>query len=155
MQRVGKHGLSINIPIQFFHVDMDNIFVYGMLLFEDEEPAHGIETKRYLKSVRPAWVEGNLYVVEGFPFLVLGGENRVKGKILEFNEIGYILDKYDVIEGANQPNPFFERVIVKAHLEDDTTDKAYCYVGGKSLRECFAKEKYLIESGDWLDASPD
>ncbi|MFO8109249.1 MAG: gamma-glutamylcyclotransferase family protein [Thermoplasmata archaeon] len=133
---------------------MDNIFVYGMLLFEDEEPIHGIDTKRFIVKVQPAWVRGNLYVVEGFPFLVPGGKNKVKGKLLMLKDTEEILERYDVIEGANQTDPFFERVEVQVYLENGSKEKAYCYVGGKNLRECFAKEKYILESGDWLDANP-
>ncbi len=133
---------------------MDNLFVYGMLLFEDEDPSHGIDTKRHIDKTKRGWVEGRLYVVEGFPFLVPEGEHKVKGKLLKCNDIDTLLQKYDVIEGANQPDPFFEREVVTVNLENGDEEKAYCYVGGRSLRDCFAKERYLVETGDWLDTNP-
>ncbi len=133
---------------------MENLFVYGMLLFENEEPSHGINTEKYILDVESAWIKGDLYVVEGFPFLVLGGENKVKGKLLKCKDIDVLLARYDIIEGANQPDPFFEREVIQVNLEDGGKEKAYCYVGGRSLCECFAKDEYLVESGNWLDASP-
>ncbi len=132
---------------------MRNLFVYGMLLFEDEEPTHGINAKKYIKKSEPAQTRGKLYVVEGFPFLVPEKEGRVKGKLFTCQDIDTLLSKYDVIEGANQPNPFFERKVIEVELEDGSTEEAYCYVGGKSLQTCFAKTEYLVESGDWLEAS--
>jgi len=133
---------------------MDNLFVYGMLLFEDEEPSHGIETRRYVLDSHEAWVEGDLFVVEGFPFLVPEGDNKVRGKLLECKEVDTLLQKYDVIQGANQSDPFFERVEVEAILEDGERKKAHCYIGGRNLCECFAKDRYKVDSGDFLDSTP-
>ncbi len=129
---------------------MNNLFAYGTLLFEDEEPSHGINASRYIEETKTASVKGTLYAVEGFPFLVLEGDGRVKGKLFVCSEIDTLLDKYDIIEGASQAEPFFERTIVKVELSDGKKTKAYCYVAGRKLRSSFAKEEYLIRSGDWL-----
>ncbi len=130
---------------------MENIFAYGTLLFEDEEPSHGINASKYIKETKEGWVTGTLYAVEGFPFLVLEGDHRVKGKLFICNEIDPLLDKYDIIEGASQPEPFFERTTVEVELADGGKAKAYCYIAGRKLKSSFAKKEYLVESGDWLN----
>ncbi len=130
---------------------MNNLFAYGTLLYEDEDPSHGINASRYIKESVVAWVKGTLYAVEGFPFLVLNGDGKVKGKLFTCSEIEPLLDKYDIIEGANQTEPFFERTIVDVELESGEKTRAYCYIAGRKLQNCFAKEEYLVRSGDWMN----
>lgn len=132
---------------------MNNLFVYGTLLFEEEEPSHGIKAYRYIEESLDAWVEGTLYAVEGFPFVVLNGEGKVKGRLFKCSDVEPLIQKYDKIEGADQVEPFFERKKTEVILENGEKEKAYCYVGGRKLRECFAKEEYKIPEGDWLKIS--
>lgn len=131
---------------------MENIFVYGTLLFEDEDPSHGIDTTHYILESKQAWIKGKLYAVEGFPFLVQDGDDQVKGKMFICENIDVLLERYDKIEGVTQEEPFFERKIVEVYLGNGTVEKAYCYVAGNKLKECFAKEKYHVKSGDWTNA---
>ncbi len=131
---------------------MDKIFAYGTLLFEDEDPNHGVDTYRYILDTKEGRVRGKLYAIEGFPFLVLDendDNNLVIGKLFTCKEIEHLLEKYDRIQGATQIDPFFERKVVDVILEDGEQEKGFCYVAGIKLRDSFAKEKYRIRSGDW------
>ncbi|MGM0510298.1 MAG: gamma-glutamylcyclotransferase family protein [Thermoplasmatota archaeon] len=129
---------------------MNNLFVYGTLIFEDESPSHGLNAPKYILKSEMAYVKGRLYAVEGFPFLVLNGNNKVKGKLFRCEEIEPLLEKYDRIEGANQVEPFFERKVIEVELEDGTKENAYTYIGGGKLRKAFAKPEYELKSGDWI-----
>ncbi len=130
---------------------MEKLFVYGTLLFEDEEPSHGVNAKQHIRETKLGWVKGKLYVVEGFPFLVPGGDKKVKGKLFFCEDIEPLIKKYDRIEGANQSEPFFERKKVEVELDDGEKEEAFCYIGGRKLQDCFAKPEYLIESGEWMN----
>ena len=127
---------------------MNKLFAYGTLRYEDEDPSYGVKVSKYLENTSMGKVKGSLYVIEGFPFLLREGDNWVKGKLFEFSETDEIIDKYDRIEGADKIDPFFERVVVKVHLEDGSIEESYCYVGGKSLKNFFAKPEYKVECGD-------
>jgi len=128
---------------------MNNLFTYGTLLYEDEEPSFNIDINRYIEEVKRGVVQGDLYVVEGFPFLNLEGDGTVKGKLFVLKNIENILTKYDKIEGSDDPNPFFERKVVNVKLEDGSEEKAYCYVGGNRLIECFGKPEYRMDECNW------
>lgn len=129
---------------------MDNLFTYGTLIYEDEDPNFGIELDKYLEETKEGVVEGDLYVVEGFPFLDPEGKGEVKGKLLVLSNIETVLKKYDRIEGANNTDPFFNREIVDVKLKDGSVEKAYCYVGGESLIKCFGTPEYKVEECNWI-----
>lgn len=128
---------------------MNNLFTYGTLLYEDKNPTYGIEMKKYLEKGVHGKVKGTLYVVEGFPFLTLDGDDWVDGKLFKFKELEHLLKKYDRIEGADKVDPFFERVNVKVRLDDGNEEEAYCYIGGSGLEKSFAKPEYRVKSEDW------
>lgn len=134
---------------------MNNLFAYGTLMYEDEDPTHGIDIDKYLEETLPGKVKGTLYVVEGFPFLTLEGDDWVEGKLFKFKNLDPLLKKYDRIEGADKVNPFFERKIIEVKLEDGSEEKAHCYVGGDGLNESFAKPEYRVENGDWNNVKED
>ncbi|MFO7792790.1 MAG: gamma-glutamylcyclotransferase family protein [Candidatus Saliniplasma sp.] len=128
---------------------MDSLFTYGTLRYEDEEPNFGIDLNKYIEETKNGIVEGDLYVVEGFPFLDPDGDGEVKGKMFVLSDIERVLDKYDRIEGAQDPEPFFKREVVDVELEDGSVEKAYCYIGGDNLRKCFGKPEYKVEECNW------
>lgn len=127
------------------------IFVYGTFIFEDEDPSHGIDTNKYIEDVKTGWVEGSLYQTKGFPFLVLDGEDKIKGKVFRYSDVKPLIEKYDKIEGVNDANPFFDRVTTEVHLEDDENQEAYVYVAGSFLRNKHMKPKNRIHEDHWLD----
>jgi gamma-glutamylcyclotransferase (GGCT)/AIG2-like uncharacterized protein YtfP len=71
------------------------LFVYGTL-----KPGEA-NFDRYCRtaiSAQPAWVQGQLYVLNlGYPGLVLGGSGLVAGLLLEFDESG-VLAAIDELE---------------------------------------------------------
>ncbi len=128
---------------------MNNLFAYGTLMYEDEEPSINIELDKYLDETKKGEIKGDLYVVEGFPFLDPTGNGTVKGKLFVFSDIDRVLSKYDKIEGSEESDPFFERRVVDVILEDGTEEEAYCYVGGNSLIRCFGKAEYRVKNCSW------
>ncbi|MGM0405609.1 MAG: gamma-glutamylcyclotransferase family protein [Thermoplasmatota archaeon] len=130
---------------------MNNLFVYGTLMYEDEEPSFSIDLNKYLIESKRGEVRGDLYVVEGFPFLDPEGSGTVEGKLLSLSEIDVVLSKYDKIEGADEREPFFDRKVMDVKLKDGSEVDAYCYVGGKSLIKCFGKSEYKVDASCWED----
>lgn len=128
---------------------MNSLFAYGTLMYEDEEPSFSIDLDKYVENTIRGEVKGDLYVVEGFPFLDPDGEGNVKGKLFVLSDIEKILSKYDKIEGAEDPEPFFERKVVDVKLENGEEKSAYCYVGGRSLINCFGKPEYKVKASSW------
>jgi len=118
-------------------------------MYEDEKPNFGVEFNQYLLKTKKGVVEGDLYVVEGFPFLDPNGKSQVKGKLFVLSDIDKVLSKYDMIEGAKDPEPFFKREVVDVELEDGSKEEAYCYVGGPSLIKCFGKSEHKVQVCNW------
>ncbi len=130
---------------------MNNLFAYGTLMYEDEEPSFSIDLDKYLVETKKGEVRGDLYVVEGFPFLDPEGNGKVEGKLFILSDIDRVLSKYDKIEGAEESQPFFERRVMEVELKDGSEVDAYCYVGGESLRKCFGKPEYKVDASCWDD----
>ncbi len=130
---------------------IDSLFVYGTFIFEDEDPSHGIDTNKFIEEVKEGWVKGSLYQTKGFPFLVLDGKKKIKGKLFKCNDVRPLIEKYDKIEGVNDANPFFDRVETEVHLDGEETEKAFIYVAGTYLKNKYKKPKNRIEEDHWLD----
>ena len=130
---------------------INSLFVYGTFIFEDEDPSHGIDTDKYINDVKKGWVEGTLYHSKGFPFLVLEGTDKVKGKLFKCCDITPMIKKYDKIEGVNNSNPFFERVSTKVNLDDGSSEEAYVYVAGSYLKNMYKSPKNKIKENYWVD----
>lgn len=126
-------------------MNINCLFVYGTFIYEDQDPSHGINTPRYIKDVRSGWVEGRLYQTKGFPFLVLEGDDKIRGKVFKCGDIKPLIEKYDKIEGVDDQNPFFDRVSTQVHLEGDEIEEAYVYVAGSKLRNKYMNPKNRIE----------
>ncbi len=127
------------------------LFVYGTFIFEDEDPSHGVNTNKYVDQVENGWVEGRLYQTKGFPFLVLDGDDKIRGKVFKCSDIKPLIEKYDKIEGVNDANPFFDRVDTEVYLDSGETEEAYVYVAGSKLRNKYMEPKNRIEEEHWLD----
>ena len=132
-------------------MNINCLFVYGTFIYEDQDPSHGVNTHKYIENVKSGWVEGRLYQTKGFPFLVLEGDDKIRGKIFKCSDIKPLIEKYDKIEGVNDQSPFFERVTTKVYLENSKTIEAYVYVAGSKLRNKYKKPKNRIEEEHWLD----
>ena len=132
-------------------VTINCLFVYGTFIFEDQDPSHGIDTTEIIDETKTGWVEGKLYQTGGFPFLVLEGDDKVKGKLFRCCTINPLIKTYDKIEGVNEPNPFFERVVTDVELERGNELEAYVYVAGSYLKNKYMKPKNRITTGCWLD----
>lgn len=130
---------------------INSLFVYGTFIFEDEDPSHGVNTNKYIENVKTGWVEGSLYQTKGFPFLVLEGEDKIKGKVFKCCDIKPLIEKYDKIEGVNDANPFFDRVATEVHMDDGETKEAYVYVAGSYLKNKYMRPKNRIDEEYWLD----
>lgn len=132
-------------------MNINCLFVYGTFIYEDQDPSQGINTPKYIENVRTGWVKGRLYQTKGFPFLVLDGDDKVRGKVFKCSDIKPLIEKYDKIEGVNDANPFFDRVSTKVHIEDGEKEKAHLYVAGSKLRNKYMDPKNRIEEEHWLD----
>jgi gamma-glutamylcyclotransferase (GGCT)/AIG2-like uncharacterized protein YtfP len=120
------------------------LFVYGTLR-KGFEPPSIAETAEKLKFVSEGFVYGNLYDLGPYTTVILGGEGKVFGQILELPEDWETLQKLDEYEGFepnNIENSLFVRKLTAARIPD-----------GKI--ECWVYEYNRNLSSDYLIAAQD
>lgn len=100
------------------------LFVYGSLR-KGYEPPEIAETAAKLKLVGEAHVFADLYDFGEFTGLILGGQNKIFGQILELPDVAEILQKLDEYEGF-YPNDLetslFRRVKSFAYSANETLE---------------------------------
>lgn len=91
----------------------------------------------------PAWVAGTLFHLGFYPGLLLsqtGGNGKVQGELIKFNQLDRILVRLDEEEG-----PEYRRQLLAITREDGTIEQAWCYV----LASHPGPSSPIIESGTW------
>jgi gamma-glutamylcyclotransferase (GGCT)/AIG2-like uncharacterized protein YtfP len=117
-------------------VRLYKVFIYGTLLTDDSRPNQwGRQVKVY--RARYASVKGKLFV-HGVPYIILGGEDRVFGKVFEIDDDTMM--EYDSIEGIypGGVGGWYEKRKVKALYDDGKEEEVwiYCrpeYIGGEAV----------------------
>lgn len=125
-----------------------HLFVYGTL--KEGRPLDRKMFANVRLSVKPATITGDIYHVNFYPGIKLGGKNLAHGEIHEFDskDMKTLLPIFDSIEGYREGQPeernLFNRKIVKAKLDNGKEIDAYVYeYNGK------VDKAQLVKSGLW------
>ncbi len=115
------------------------LFVYGTLM--TGEIRHRLLAPARIRSIVTASVAGELLNLGGYPGLQRSsnGHGRVRGELIEFQELDEILSALDAEEG-----PEYRREILTVTPDNGPPCRAYAYLlTGEGL------EFPAIHSGDW------
>lgn len=124
-------------------IGLNAVFVYGTLL--RGEPRESLWADRGVASVLPAAIERRLWDQGEYPALEMGPPGRVKGDLIEFDDVRSVLDAFDAVEGFGDfghPENLFRRTLVEADVGGGRRILAWTYVGLKGSGP-------LISHGDW------
>ncbi len=115
------------------------MFAYGTLMY-------GLSAHGLLAGSRFAgrgWVEGRLYICDGYPLLVVGGGGRVWGEL--YRVPGEALPRIDHYEGADVPDSPWRPIRVEVHV-DGVSVRARAY-GLRSAGDAERLCSELVEAG--------
>jgi gamma-glutamylcyclotransferase (GGCT)/AIG2-like uncharacterized protein YtfP len=124
-------------------------FAYGTLL--PGQPNYPLWQAAILNQRPATFPNGRLHDVGPYPILLEGGDNPVKGMVIDIAPAAYatILTRLDYLEGYNPAAPddcTFCRVVRPVNLTDTVeTIEAWVYLGQTAATTHLP----LIESGDW------
>jgi gamma-glutamylcyclotransferase (GGCT)/AIG2-like uncharacterized protein YtfP len=124
------------------------LFVYGTLM-RGECRHHYIERCKPTR-IQPATLGGKLFDYGEYPGLVAGpahGASRVRGELIEFEDIEPVLALLDCVEGvsiAPTAAAEYRRLVVEVALSDGTRVSAWAYVAAR-----VPPGARLIRSGNW------
>jgi len=107
-----------------------HMFVYGTL--KEGRPLDRKVFADARLSVKPATITGDIYHVNFYPGIKLGGKNLAHGEVHEFELIDMkaVLPMFDAIEGYSPKRDkgnLFNRKIVKAKVEGGEELDVYVY----------------------------
>jgi len=113
---------------------VDAVFVYGTLL-RGESNAHVLHD-RPVRRVLEATVRGALHETgEPYPVMVLDGDARVHGELVELDDVEARLGPLDALEafgGYGRPGRLYHRTLVRARTAEGER-LAWTYVAGETV----------------------
>jgi gamma-glutamylcyclotransferase (GGCT)/AIG2-like uncharacterized protein YtfP len=115
------------------------LFAYGTLM--RGECRHSLLIPAGILSITTASLPGLLFHLGEYPGLVLSDDQSrlVKGELIEFADLGPILDRLDEEEGSE-----YDRSLIRVTTADGNTQLAWTYI----LSEV-PQGAPVIESGEW------
>lgn len=121
---------------------IDRVFVYGTL-------RAGQRARRmldgYVRTSQPAHCTGTLYAfASGYPGVVLDGDTRIVGELLELDDLDAALPLLDAYEGED-----FTRILCDVE-GGSGIERAWIYVLADAGA---AAEATLVPGGDWAAIS--
>ena len=126
------------------------VFVYGTVMPGGKY--HDYICHGTVSSFQEAKVKGKLYDLNvGYPGILLGGENWVRGYLLSF-ENKYVLKKLDTLEGFDEKNIQEANVYSRTRisifdLNENFISQAWVYFMKKDQLSRF--DYSVLESGKW------
>ena len=126
------------------------VFVYGTVMPGGKY--HDYICRSTVSSFQKAKVKGKLYDLKvGYPGILLGGENWVRGYLLIFKN-KYVLKKLDILEGFDEKNiqeanEYSRTRISIFDLKEKFIGKAWVYFMKKEQLSRF--DYSFIASGEW------
>lgn len=127
-------------------------FVYGTLRRDQENymllrGRTVFEQTAFIKNME-------LYSLKTYPVMVVG-EGVVYGELMTLHPRFYqdMIIEFDQLEGYNPHQPtlgLFQRQLLAVHLSEETTIKAWVYIGNKELLMSF-RYRVAIPEGDWSE----
>jgi len=127
---------------------IQHVFVYGTLKKDYFEPQYEIDIRDIIRFEGEGTIKGSMYTTGSYPFVILGGEEQVKGFLYFCFDIKKVLDKYDAVEGLGN---LFQREVVDVQMEDGSIVKSYIYTALEGLKERYMNPNNRIQSGEWND----
>lgn len=125
-------------------LDTVKVFVYGTL---KEGRALASSFDEYRVNVKKATTTGNMYHLYGYPGVIFGGNNIIKGELHEYVQPKDVIRSMDRIEGyVKKGDPFnlYNRIKRTVTTEDGEKVECYTYEYNHSV-----EDKELVESGEW------
>ncbi len=130
------------------------LFVYGSMA---EGMVHFEKIKDFISSVKPAFTKGTMLRLKvGFPAMVLEGQDKINGQLLEIKSSDMLWHILDGFYGYNTQDPsksLYHREIVYVMVGDQML-QSWVYVLNKQK---LPQTLNVIENGDWeacMRASP-
>lgn len=125
------------------------LFVYGSM---SEGMVHFGKIKDFIISARPAFTKGSVYRLKvGFPAMVLEGQDKINGQLLELKASDMLWHILDGFYGYNAQDPS-KSLYLKEYIyvmSDNQMVQAFIYVLNKDR---LPVQMQLIEGGDWNSA---